>query len=949
MSSNLRVSSFNCRNIKSSIPEIQELCSKSDIVLLQETWLMNYELPMLGQISSDFYAVGISAMDTGVGIVNGRPYGGLAFMWRKTLSFDCKPLTYNNETRILGLEIKSQSIHILFVNVYMPVCNFDNVEEFVLLVNRINNIMYTADTPFVYAIGDFNADLVKNNIFGDELSKFCSDEMLIITDAVYLNNMKTYTYFSEAHKNTSWIDHIICASNAHSLVSDVRVGYEYVTSDHLPLCINILCETTLYHVHVLSENVKNSGDSCKIKWDTLSSDDLNRYKMKSEISLNSIQINESLIACSDVTCTDQNHINSINLLYDSIINALHEAGKELQCNKSGNNFKAIPGWNDLCKEAHSDAREAFLLWRVNNSPKQGPVFDHMKITRARFKLILRQCKLAKDEILSDTLAKKLSLKDQKSFWSDVNKQCNSRSHVFANTIDGVTGNKEVCDFWFSHYRNLLNSNNDTSIKNEVLNSIKVGCVNNIESGLQYFTFTEVETAIKAMKKGKCHGIDGIFSEHFLFADTSVNDLFCKLINAIIVHGHLPGKALETLLVPIVKDKKCDITVSDNYRPIAIATIASKIIEVLLLNKYIVYLSSNDNQFGFKPKHSTDMCIFILKEIVDYYNSHSSPVYLCFMDASKAFDRVNHWYLFDKLVKRGLPFVIVRLLNMWYSTQQFFVKWCDITSSQFNVSNGVRQGGVLSPYLYNVFIDGLSKELNNCKVGCTINDCVINHVCYADDSVLIAPSPTALQYLIDICQSYALSNEIVYNAKKTTCMCIKPKKFKDLNVPNVCLNGKKLSWNTEHKYLGVYLCNDRSDNKDLSREVRAIYTRGNILLRKFGKCSDDVKRCLFKTYLSDFYCNQLWCEHSKQMMQKVKTAFNNVYRLLMDIPRAARISISKECVTHNIDSFNVIMRKSCRSFRDRLDMSANNIIFNTINSHFFLFKSKLNLAWHKLIF
>jgi hypothetical protein len=416
-----------------------------------------------------------------------------------------------------------------------------------------------------------------------------------------------------------------------------------------------------------------------------------------------------------------------------------------------------------------------------------------------------------------------------------------------------------------------------------------------------------------------------------------------------VHGYIPVKALETVLVPIVKNRKGDITDSDNYRPIAVATTASKIIEILLLNKYLMYLSTNDNQFGFKPKHSTDMGVFLLKEVIDYYNAHSSPVYICFMDASKAFDRVNHWYLFEKLIKRCLPFVIVRLLSMWYSTQTCMVKWGNNTSHAFNVSNGVRQGGVLSPYLYNVFMDDLSSVLNKSRIGCVMNGCYINHVCYADDSVLIAPSPTGLQHLINICQKYAYNNEIIYNVKKTICMCVKPKKLKHLPVPNVFLNDKQLYWTYDHKYLGVFVSSDRSDCRDMLRELRAIYARGNLLLRNFRRCTVPVKEHIFKTYFSDFYCNQLWCDYPMHMFKKVKTAFNNIFRLLMGIPRAARCSISKECVFRNMDSFDVIMRKSCNNLRDRLFKSDNGLIINAVSSNFFLFSSRINMMWRKRIF
>jgi len=122
-----------------------------------------------------------------------------------------------------------------------------------------------------------------------------------------------------------------------------------------------------------------------------------------------------------------------------------------------------------------------------------------------------------------------------------------------------------------------------------------------------------------------------------------------------------------------------------------------------------------------------MCCFIVKEVIDYYASCSSPLYVCFMDASKAFDKVNHFHLLDKLLKRGLPRSIVRILYVWFKTQTFVVKWLNKISSPFNVNNGVRQGGILSPYLYNFFIDDLSTLLVKSHVGCYMNKLFINHL------------------------------------------------------------------------------------------------------------------------------------------------------------------------------------------------------------------------------
>ena len=103
-------------------------------------------------------------------------------------------------------------------------------------------------------------------------------------------------------------------------------------------------------------------------------------------------------------------------------------------------------------------------------------------------------------------------------------------------------------------------------------------------------------------------------------------------NAMFVHGHIPPPLMDTIIIPLVKDNKGDITDRDNYRPIALTCVSSKILELLILDKYGSYMQSNDNQFGFKQNHATDHSVFIFKEVVDYYTQNSSPVYVCFLDA-----------------------------------------------------------------------------------------------------------------------------------------------------------------------------------------------------------------------------------------------------------------------------------------------------------------------------
>ena len=100
-------------------------------------------------------------------------------------------------------------------------------------------------------------------------------------------------------------------------------------------------------------------------------------------------------------------------------------------------------------------------------------------------------------------------------------------------------------------------------------------------------------------------------------------------------------------------------------------------------------------------HSTDQCIYFLKEIIYLYRKLNGSVFVCFLDASKAFDRVNHTTLFKQLGARGVPGYILRILIYWYKNQDMCIRWGDAYSAKFKVTNGVRQGGILSPYLFNV--------------------------------------------------------------------------------------------------------------------------------------------------------------------------------------------------------------------------------------------------------
>ena len=110
-----------------------------------------------------------------------------------------------------------------------------------------------------------------------------------------------------------------------------------------------------------------------------------------------------------------------------------------------------------------------------------------------------------------------------------------------------------------------------------------------------------------------------------------------------------------------------------------------------------------------------------------------------------------------------------------------VRWGSQLSQFFGVSNGVRQGGILSPYLFAVYIEQLSKDLNRVPAGCYIGNTLVNHIIYADDICCFSPSVAGLQDLLSVCDSFSYKNGIVFNSNKSQCMQFLPKSFHLTNV------------------------------------------------------------------------------------------------------------------------------------------------------------------------
>ena len=240
-------------------------------------------------------------------------------------------------------------------------------------------------------------------------------------------------------------------------------------------------------------------------------------------------------------------------------------------------------------------------------PRQGPELEHKKLANAGFKYAVRFISKNEQVMRADSMANNFMSNNTTDFWKEVRALNKCKPSLPCN-VKGISGTENIAALWRQHYSSLFNC-----IKSDPY-------VVDSDMSVETISTHAVFDAMHTLPNNKACGLDFISAEHLKNASLRLAPLLALSLTGFMIHGILPDSMLSILLVPVLKDKAGRVSCMDNYRPIALASIISKVVERILLDRITGYLSSCDNQFGFKPKHGTDMCIYALKEIVNLYRA-----------------------------------------------------------------------------------------------------------------------------------------------------------------------------------------------------------------------------------------------------------------------------------------------------------------------------------------
>lgn len=891
---NIICESYNCKGFKQSAEYIVKRLKSVDILCLSETWLRPGELNLVNEVLehvdwATFTVFSKSGMNEVDSEYQGRPFGGVSIICknkRKCSYFEIE--TDNPRIITVGVRNVSGALKCVVSDVYMPYYKTSNnrfqTDEYIECLDVLQSVIdkYASVCP-VKVLGDFNAQLPRSRQLGRHWhkAKGFNAHSLLLYDFIVSNSLCTidleydqsvhYTYFCLKRNIFTWIDHALVTNNGKGSVTSCRIVplQEGNLSDHLPVRVtfSIQCNPSK------SERVdKHEGNNFpRVFWGNNEKNEVYRSLLEAKL------LAHPLANISEITRREEaEHI--VSELTASVNIAMHEASAEAGCVKQ-RHYKPRVHWCPELGLLKDRKRFWWNMWKLNDRPRAGPVFECWKSIKKEFRRISRRCLNNVLEIRNNKQSALFRERKIGTFWNQLKRKRGGKVNTTLAANDFAL-----------HFETIMqNSDKLSEFQQNVTNDVEERYRRLCSQGsFQCNVDSEsIQSLIRSLPKNKSAGCDGITAEHLSYGLTdTLCSVLASIYTAILSWGAVPDVFNLGVIVPVLKKPTLDPNCPNNYRPITISSVHTKLVEGLIIPAD----ESNDNQFGFKKGNGAEFGSAFLHDMAAVANHSRSPLFVCALDAEKCFDSIWHDGLFFKLQNK-IPDSHWFLLLNWYKQLSAVIKWNGVYSHKIRVLQGTRQGSILSPVLFKYFINDMLTLVSDAKRGVTIGDEDYNSIAFADDVTLFSLTVTGLQTLIDICARYSTKWRFKFNVLKSKCIIIGSHGFSV--EPKWLLYGRELECIEKHDILGVRFncngtCSDHIEQR--LRKCRGAFYSYNEHGLCFPGLSTEAKVYLWQTVCAPtlvYGCDALYL--TKEAISKLDVLQGNLIKQALGLSRRCRTS------------------------------------------------------------
>ena len=826
---------------------------------------------------------------------SGRAKGGLAQLVLKNSSMK-KERIKTKSWRLQAQLLHFSDFRILWCNCYMPTdpqtLIYDEVELRPIL-EELEELLDNNTFDDCIIGGDLNFDEKRVSGFASCLKNFMERIGLI---SVWEKFPIDYTHVHTDMKSFSTIDHFFVSPQLLELVEDAGVIHLGDNpSRHSPIMIKV-------NVANLQSDHPREAQAARVRkpaWYKATTEDKNEYTALLEQKLVAI-VPPDTLGCCDVNCQDAVHSQErdshiLNVMC-SIMEASHECipltPRSTQPGKGRR--ENLPGWEENVNPARKDALFWHAVWISAGRPVHGGLHQVMCWTRNKYHYAVRKAKREAAKIKSTKLleaAVEGNISLMKEMKATLGRKDQGQS--VPDTLDGKVTQESILSRFRECYETLYNS----AGTEQAMANIKLK-LNNLIQSTSYDSHREVEkvtgnlvkAACSRMLPGKTDVTEVYSSDVFIHAPDILFDHLAAIFRSYLVHGTVTLQILSCAFLPLFKGGLKNPAVSDSYRAIAGASQLLKLFEYVIILCWGDDLQSDSLQFGFKSGTSTTQCSWVVNEVATYFMRRGTAVNACLLDCSKAFDKCLFDKLFEKLLAKGLPAVVIRVLVHVYEEQQGWVKLGGQRSSSFRITNGTRQGSVLSPMLFSVYLDDLLRKLRELELGCHIGGWWYGALGYADDLILLAPNRETLQKMLVVCERYGDEHNLVFSTdpvpglSKTKCIYFSGRNSNTKYPDPVRLDGKPLPWVDHAVHLGHVLHQSVSMSQDCHR-ARARFISKSLEIREhFSFAEPHQVLNIIQIMCCDAYGSMLWDLASDSAEQFFK-CWNTAVKLTNNLPRS----------------------------------------------------------------